>query len=97
MEDAVNHPEHYNQNGVETIETIKNSMSQEGFRGYLIGNIIKYICRFPFKNGLQDLEKAKWYLDKLIENVKGVEDMFADLVESGDITVTVKGDENEHN
>lgn len=97
MADAVNHPEHYNQNGVETIETIKNSMSQEGFRGYLIGNIIKYICRFPFKNGLQDLEKAKWYLDKLIENVKGVEDMFADLVESGDITVTVKGDENEHN
>ena len=97
MADAVNHPEHYNQNGVETIETIKNSMSQEGFRGYLIGNIIKYICRFPFKNGLQDLEKAKWYLDKLIENVKGVEDMIADLVESGDITVTVKGDENEHN
>lgn len=71
MADAVNHPQHYNQNGVETIETIKNSMSQEGFRGYLIGNIIKYICRFPFKNGLQDLEKAKWYLDKLIENVKG--------------------------
>ena len=38
--------------------------------GWCEGNIIKYVIRYKAKNGLEDLEKAKWYLEKLIENSK---------------------------
>lgn len=64
--DIVNRPSHYNQ-GIETIEIIKSKMSKEMYEGYLLGNIIKYITRYKHKNGLQDLEKAEWYMKKLIE------------------------------
>lgn len=64
--DNVNSPSHYKQNGKETIDTIKDSMSNEEFAGYLKGNIQKYLARFKFKNGVEDLKKARWYLDKLI-------------------------------
>ena len=66
VHDNVNSPSHYKQNGKETIDTIKDSMSNEQFSGYLVGNILKYIARFKFKNGVEDLKKARWYSDKLI-------------------------------
>ena len=50
----------------EIIEDIVGDMES-----YLLGNIIKYISRYKHKNGVQDLRKAKWYLDKLIEIDKG--------------------------
>lgn len=59
-------PQHYKLGGIETIDYIKAKTSKEQFQGYLIGNVIKYISRFENKNGVEDLEKAKWYLDKLI-------------------------------
>jgi hypothetical protein len=59
--DEVNHPKHYNQGKIETIDYI------EGM-GYIEGNIIKYVSRYKHKNGLEDLKKAKWYLDRLIKN-----------------------------
>lgn len=62
----VEHPSHYNQNGTETIEVIKAGMSGEQFEGFLVGNILKYIARYKFKNGVEDLKKARFYLDKLI-------------------------------
>lgn len=64
--DVVNKPGHYRQGGVECIEAIEASMSREEFQGYLKGNIQKYVWRYRYKNGGQDLEKARWYLDRLI-------------------------------
>ena len=64
--DMVNHPPHYNKTGIETIDIIE-SITGKGFDYYLQGNIIKYICRYRYKNGAEDLKKAKWYLNKLIE------------------------------
>jgi|TARA_R110002072_G_scaffold233853_1_gene391501 hypothetical protein len=65
-EDAVNHPEHYNKAGVETIDALE-AMLVDGFDYYLQGNIVKYLWRFRHKNGVEDLKKAQWYLNKLIE------------------------------
>jgi len=66
VSDVVNKPEHYRQGGVECIEAIESSMGREEFQGYLKGNIEKYIWRYRYKNGVQDLHKARWYLDRLI-------------------------------
>ena len=63
--DMVNHPDHYTK-GIETIEYI-NSWGM----GYVVGNTIKYITRYPYKGTpLKDLEKARWYLDYLIKQEK---------------------------
>ena len=64
--DMVNNPPHYNQAGVECIEAIR-AATDEGYEYYLQGNIIKYLWRYRYKNGVEDLKKAQWYLDKLIE------------------------------
>ena len=70
-DDPVNHPNHYKQGNRETIEVIKDYMTSDEFAGYLKGNIIKYVGRFKFKgNPLQDLKKANWYLNKLINEVE---------------------------
>lgn len=66
--DAVNNPSHYAQGGVECIDSIESSLSDEAFLGYLKGNVQKYLWRYEKKeNPVQDLQKAKWYLDRLIE------------------------------
>jgi hypothetical protein len=64
--DMVNSPPHYNQQGIECIEAIEAACG-DGFEYYLQGNILKYLWRYRYKNGTEDLEKAKWYLEKLIE------------------------------
>lgn len=64
--DMVNSPAHYNKAGIETIDVIE-SVTGDGFETYLQGNILKYICRYKYKNGVEDLEKARWYLNRLIE------------------------------
>ena len=64
--DMVNSPPHYNKYGVECIEAIQ-SATGEGYEYYLQGNIMKYLWRYRYKNGVQDLEKAQWYLSRLIE------------------------------
>lgn len=70
MSDNVNHPDHYTQGGVECIAAIRASMTLEAFRGYLKGNIQKYLWRYEKKNGLEDLKKAHVYLGWLIETYK---------------------------
>ena len=66
-EDVVNHPAHYNTGGVECIEYIQQQLGPE-FRSYLLGNLIKYIHRHQYKGKpVEDLRKARWYLDKLIQ------------------------------
>ena len=64
--DMVNHPPHYNKAGIECIDAIR-AATGEGFEHYLQGNILKYLWRYRYKNGSEDLKKAQWYLDKLIE------------------------------
>jgi hypothetical protein len=64
--DMVNHPPHYNKAGIETIDAIM-AATDGGSEYYLQGNILKYVWRYRYKNGVEDLEKALWYLNKLIE------------------------------
>ena len=64
--DNVNHPSHYTQGGVECIDAIEAALGTEGFAGYCAGNVIKYVWRYRGKNGVEDLRKARWYLDRLI-------------------------------
>ena len=66
--DAVNHPNHYCQGGIECIKAIEASMTPEEFQGYCKGNVMKYIWRFREKNGLEDLKKAQVYLGWMIES-----------------------------
>lgn len=64
--DNVNHPTHYTSTKIETIEIIRDKLSSEAFEGFCIGNVLKYVTRYKLKNGLEDLKKARWYLDKII-------------------------------
>lgn len=68
----VHHPSHYNQNGMEVWDVIKAFTSNlSGVEAFYAGNAIKYILRWDKKNGIEDLEKAKVYIDKIIEGRKG--------------------------
>ena len=62
----IDNPPHYNQSGIECIDAIA-AATDDGYEDYLQGNIIKYLWRYRYKNGTEDLKKAKWYLEKLIE------------------------------
>lgn len=64
--DSIN-PNHYIFGVIETIEYLKAKLTPEEYRGFLKGNVLKYVSREAEKNGLEDLKKDKWYLDKLIE------------------------------
>ena len=67
MTDQVNHPSHYVTGKMEAIDYMKDSMTKEAYQGYLEGATKKYIHRFKHKGEpLKDLQKARWYLDRLI-------------------------------
>ena len=66
-EDLVNQPSHYTQGGIEVIDYIEAKLTAEAFRGYLEGNVIKYLSRWRDKGGVQDLKKAQWYLNRLVK------------------------------
>ena len=66
--DAVNHPSHYCIGGIECIDVIKaTSQGMDGIEAFCHGNAMKYLFRWKQKNGVEDLKKARWYIDKLIE------------------------------
>lgn len=66
--DNVNHPSHYNSGQFEVIDIIDEfGKDYKGSAGFCFGNVVKYILRAKHKNGLEDLRKAKWYLDRLID------------------------------
>lgn len=67
QEDQVNHPPHYTDGAIECIEGIEAQQTLEEFRGYLKGNIAKYLWRERHKGGIESLKKAQWYLDRLIQ------------------------------
>lgn len=68
--DNVNHPSHYRQGGIECIEGLRAATcGLSGMEAVCTANAIKYLWRWKYKNGKEDLEKAKWYIDYLINNI----------------------------
>lgn len=65
--DNVNSPNHYASQSIECIVAMEAMLSPEEFIGYLRGNIFKYQWRYKQKNGVEDLKKAQWYQNKLLE------------------------------
>lgn len=72
----VDKPPHYQtESGLQAIDVIKAFTADlKGIEAVDTGNVLKYICRWKKKNGLQDLKKAKWYLEDLIKNIENMED-----------------------
>ena len=66
LSDTVNHPSHYTDGEIECIEAIEAQLTPEEYRGYLKGNVAKYVWREKHKGGIESLKKAQWYLDRLI-------------------------------
>ena len=64
------HPGHYNRTSVEVIDTLRGMMTDDEYRGFLIGNIVKYISRYSLKNGIEDIKKAKYYLSLLEKDLE---------------------------
>ena len=71
----VSHPPHYqSETGLEVIDVIEAfTFDLMGIEATDTGNVLKYMCRWKAKNGLQDLEKAQWYLTHLIEHIRKLE------------------------
>lgn len=68
--DAIN-PKHYKQGMIEAIDAIESAtINKKGLVAVCTANVIKYLWRCEDKNGMEDLLKARWYLDKLIETKK---------------------------
>jgi hypothetical protein len=68
IKDNVNHPSHYTQGAIECIDAIKEATKGLfGIEAVCTANIIKYVWRWKFKNGVEDLRKADWYLQRLIK------------------------------
>ncbi len=64
--DPVNHPVHYTQGGIETIDAIEAALTAEEFRGYCKGNALKYVWRERHKGQNESIKKAIWYLNRLV-------------------------------
>ena len=67
--DRVNSPPHYNNGGMECIDYIQQQLD-EHFSSYCQGNVIKYLHRWRYKNGVEDLRKAEWYLKAMIRDIE---------------------------
>lgn len=67
MSDPVNHPPHYNAGRIECIDAIREALGEEGFAAYCKGNALKYVWREKYKAGKEDLRKAIWYLQRLVD------------------------------
>ena len=66
--DMVNHPSHYNQNGIECFEVIRAALGTDGLRQFMLGNSIKYLFRCEHKGQyIEDLKKARFYVDQAIK------------------------------
>lgn len=69
--DIVDHPSHYNQGGIECIDCIKSAtVGKVGIEAFCVGNAIKYLFRYEEKNGVEDVKKARWYIDRLIRELE---------------------------
>lgn len=71
MNDLINSPQHYTAGGIETIDFMKAKASRDEYLGYLRLTVLKYLSRGPYKrNDLEDYKKARWFLNKLIEEIE---------------------------
>lgn len=69
--EQVNHPDHYTAGGIETIDYLRAKLTAEEYRGFLLGNALKYLSRVGRKGAaVVDLEKARWYVDRAIEQAR---------------------------
>ena len=69
--DMVNHPQHYTQGGIECIECIKAAVTNKvGIEAVCVANVIKYLFRYEEKNGVEDVRKAKWYIERLLKELE---------------------------
>lgn len=72
MTDNVNHPSHYNNGSVECIDAMEAAtVNKSGAEAICTSNVIKYLWRYEAKNGLEDVKKAQWYLNRLIAELEG--------------------------
>ena len=69
IDDPVDRPAHYNKGGIEAIDYIDQQLG-EGSIDYCLGNTHKYLHRWRYKNGIEDLKKARWYLDRMITTLE---------------------------
>lgn len=68
--DVVNHPSHYTQGGIECIDAITAAtVGKTGIEAVCVANVVKYLWRYEEKNGLEDVKKARWYLERLISEM----------------------------
>lgn len=68
--DNVNHPTHYTQAGIECIDAITAAVSgKSGIEAVCVANVIKYLWRYELKNGVEDVRKAQWYLNRLVSEL----------------------------
>lgn len=65
--DSINHPAHYTAGSIEVIDYLQEKMTPDMFEGFCVGNALKYLSRYRFKGGIEDLKKAEWYLNRIIE------------------------------
>lgn len=66
--DIVNKPSHYTQGKVECIDAIESAViNKSGVESVCVSNVIKYLWRYESKNGLEDVKKAQWYINRLVE------------------------------
>lgn len=69
--DVVNHPKHYTQGGIECIDALKAAtVGKRGIEAICVANVIKYLWRFEEKNGIEDVRKARWYLERLLKELE---------------------------
>lgn len=69
--DMVNHPYHYTQGGIECIDALKAAtVNKTGIEAVCTANAIKYLWRYEEKNGIEDVKKARWYIDRLIKELE---------------------------
>ena len=69
--DMVNHPQHYTQGGIECIDALKAAtVGKRGIEAVCVANVIKYLWRYEEKNGIEDVRKAKWYIERLLKELE---------------------------
>lgn len=69
--DVVNHPQHYTQGGIECIDALKAAtVGKRGIEAVCVANVIKYLWRYEEKNGIEDVRKAKWYIERLLKELE---------------------------
>ena len=69
--DMVNHPKHYTQGSIECIDALKAAtVGKRGIEAVCVANVIKYLWRYEEKDGIEDVRKAKWYIERLLKELE---------------------------